>query len=150
MYLFYFVFVEIHTQVFTHSHRFQTSAFIFNSSLFFEPPSWGTPKWVTPNKRNWNENRANSNNQKYPAMTFWWRTSTIHKKKIKNHSLFSQCIMSNVKSQNQWLFQTLTSMHMENNSKFTLIWQILTNKWHFSWSWRHFNLSPVSIRSTTS
>ena len=59
----------------------------------------------------------------------------------KNHSLFSQCIMSNVKTQNQWLFQTLTSMHMENNSKFALIWQILLNKWHFSWSWRHFKLS---------
>ena len=77
------------------------------------------------------------------------------KKKIKNHSLFCQCILSNIKTQNQWLLQTLTSMHMENNSKFALIWQILLNKWHFSWSWRYFNLSLgnggnfVSIRSDT-
>ena len=67
---------------------------------------------MTSNKRNWTENRANSNNQTYPAMIFWWRTL---------FSLFSQCRMSDVKTQNQWLFQTLTSMHMENNSKFALI-----------------------------
>ena len=51
---------------------------------------------MTPNKRNWTENRANSNNQKNPAMTFWWGTSRIHEK--KNHSLFSQCIMLNLKT----------------------------------------------------
>ena len=70
IYLLIFVFVEVHTQIFTHSHPFQISASICNSSLFFEPPSCGTPKWVTPNRRNLTENRTNSNYQKYPAMTF--------------------------------------------------------------------------------
>ena len=39
---------------------------------------------MAPNERNWTENSANSNNQKYPAMVFWWGTSTVHEIKTKD------------------------------------------------------------------
>ena len=76
------------------------------------------------------------------------------KKKRKSFTFFS---MHNVKCKNtkSMIISNTDIMHMENNSKFALIWQILLNKWHFSWSWRYFNLSLgnggnfVSIRSDT-